>query len=209
MSVRIGPRTQLHAAQRAALYTRAQRRRSEHGARGTRGRADGGAEIGAERGEPRERTAEEPRERQSVDEGGGEQQVAVRNGDDDAVADGERPLRCERHALGARHAPRAQPGAAFTARSRELDFDALRAGARDGARGRRTGLIGNEVYSATRDDAIVRTVWRGTSPTAVTLRPRSMSENALVLPIFENPSETSDFVCGSSMKTDTVASPSE
>ena len=64
-------------------------------------------------------------------------------------------------------------------------------------------------YSVTRDDAIVRTVWRGTSPTAVTLRPRSVSENAFVLPIFENPSETSDFVFGSSMKTDTVASPSE
>jgi len=30
-------------------------------------------------------------------------------------------------------------------------------------------------YSTTRDDAIVRTVWRGTSPTAVTLRPRSVS----------------------------------
>ena len=191
------------------LDPRAQRRRGEHRARDTRGRADCGTEIGAERCKPGERTAKKPREWQTIDEQGRKQQVSVRHCDDDAVADSERPLRRESHALGARHAPCAQARTAFTARSRELDLDALRTGARDGAHGRRTGLIGNDAYSVTRDDAIVRTVWRGTSPTAVTLRPRSVSENALVLPIFENPSETSDFVCGSSMKTDTVASPSE
>ncbi len=56
---------------------------------------------------------------------------------------------------------------------------------------------------------MVRTVWRGTSPTAVTLRPRSVSENAFVLPIVEKPSLTSAFVFGSSMNTETVARPSE
>jgi hypothetical protein len=207
--VRIGARTQLHSGQRAVLDPRAQRRRGEHGAHGTQSRADCGAEIGTERGEPGERTAEKPCERQTIDEQGRKQQVSVGHRDDDPVADSERPLRRDSQALGTRHAPCAQARTAFTARSRELDLDAFSAGARDGAHGRRTGLIGNDAYSVISDDAIVRTVWRGTSPTAVTLRPRSVSENALVLPIFENPSETSDFVCGSSMKTDTVASPSE
>ena len=64
-------------------------------------------------------------------------------------------------------------------------------------------------YSATSDEAIVRTVWRGTSPIAVTLRPRSVSEYAFVLPTVEKPSPTSAFVVGSSMNTDTVARPSE
>ena len=64
-------------------------------------------------------------------------------------------------------------------------------------------------YSATSDEAIVRTVCRGTSPIAVTLRPRRVNEYALVLPTVEKPSPTSALVAGSSMNTETVARPSE
>ena len=64
-------------------------------------------------------------------------------------------------------------------------------------------------YSLTSEDAIVRTVCRGTSPIAVTLRPRTVVEYAFVLPTVEKPSRTSAWVAGSSMNTDTVARPSE
>ena len=64
-------------------------------------------------------------------------------------------------------------------------------------------------YSGTSDVAIVRTVSRGTSPIAVTLRPLSVIVYAFVLPTFEKPSATSDCVRSDSMNTETVASPSE
>jgi len=172
-----------------------------------------GAEIGAPHRETEQRTAGETRERQAVDDRGASQQLAIRDAERDGCADRERSLRrdCET-ARSALAVP--TTGAVATAtprRRRKLDFDASGADGRDDAVRRAVagGLGRCHHYSATSEDAMVRTVCRGTSPTAVTLRPRSVSENVFVLPTFEKPSLTSALAFGSSMNTDTVASPSE
>ncbi len=199
--------------QHAALEAPAQRGGRERPGEERRGSAGRSSKIGAEGGFRGGCPYEQRRKGQTVEESRPRKEVAFgqchgdRGAGRDCAVRGELELLLRRHAI-----PQARARAALAGpRPRQFDGKVVAARLADDAEdtaglGRNDAALG---YSATSDDAIVRTVCRGTSPTAVTLRPRSVNENAFVLPAVEKPSCTSAFVAGASMKTETVARPSE